>query len=173
MGSRSTRYDTLVRPILGDLYRFARRLTGDRVAAEDLLQQSLVKGLQALPDLREMQAFKAWQSRVLYRTWLDAQRKMTEEPMTSEEIQDASGRGGPELVLLNREVGDQIATALDSLPEDQRHAVWLVDGQGHTFAEAANVLGIPEGTAASRVARGRRALRALLEQLAQEQGVGR
>ncbi|MEN0067205.1 MAG: sigma factor, partial [Myxococcota bacterium] len=60
------RFDDLVRPILGDLYWFARRLTRDPVKAEDLLQASLEKALVRLHTLRNDRAFKTWQSRVIY-----------------------------------------------------------------------------------------------------------
>ena len=60
---------------------------------------------------------------------------------------------------------------MDQLPPKQRQAVWLVDGQGFTFSETAEILGIRPGTIASRVARGRAALRQDLVDLARERGV--
>ena len=59
---------------------------------------------------------------------------------------------GPEAAVSRRQLGRRIASALDGLPPDQREAVWLVDGQGFKFAEAARILGVPPGTVASRVA---------------------
>ncbi|MEO0605148.1 MAG: sigma-70 family RNA polymerase sigma factor [Myxococcota bacterium] len=166
------RFDALVRPVLGDLYRFALRLTRDPVRAEDLLQTSLVKGLGRLQDLRDDRAYKAWQSRILYTTWLDAKAKRKEEPMIPERVEARGARGpGPEGRLMGRQLGDAIAQALDRLPVGQRDAVWLVDGQGHSFAETAEILGIAPGTAASRVARARRALREWLAPVALDQGV--
>jgi len=168
----SQRFEALVSPVLGDLYRFALRLTRDRVRAEDLLQASLEKGLGRLSSLRDDRAFKAWQSRVIYTTWLDSRGRRQEEPMTPERVaEQRAGRRGPELELIGRELGLQIGEALDRLPPGQRAAVWLVDGQGHSFAETAEILGIAPGTAASRVARARRALREWLAPLAAEQGV--
>ncbi len=167
------RFDALVRPILADLFRFARRLTRDPVTAEDLLQQSLEKGFARIGHLRDEGAFKAWQSRVLYTTWLDARAKRREEPVESEQIERQEGRMRPDATVAARQLGNVISQAFDRLPDEQRCAVWLVDGQGHTFTEAAQILGIPEGTAASRVARARRSLRRWLADVAAEQGVGR
>lgn len=168
------RFEALVRPTLGDLYRFALRLTRDPVRAEDLLQTSLIKALGRMEDLREERAFKTWMSRILYRTWLDARSKRREEPMIPEVVaQHRSGGRGPEGKLADQQLGGQIVAALDRLPEGQREAVWLVDGQGHSFAETAEILGIAPGTAASRVARARRALRQWLAPVALEMGVTR
>lgn len=166
------RFEALVRPVLGDLYRFARRLARDPVLAEDLLQTSLVKGLARLGHLRDDRAFRTWQSRVIYTTWLDMRSKRKEEPMTPERVAaERPGRDSPERDLMGQQLGAQIARALDRLPAGQREAVWLVDAQGHSFAETAEILGIAPGTAASRVARARRALRDWLAPVALEQGV--
>jgi RNA polymerase sigma-70 factor (ECF subfamily) len=169
------RFGELVRPILADLYRFARRLTRDPVTAEDLLQQALLRGMDRLPQLQDERAFKVWQSRVLYTTFLDARDRR--ETMWIEGQDDdvvvPLERPGPDRDHERRELGTAIRDALDRLPADQRDAVWLVDGQGLKFGEAAGVLGVPPGTVASRVARGRMALREELKQIAADEGVGR
>jgi RNA polymerase sigma-70 factor, ECF subfamily len=170
------RFDALVRPVLPDLYRFACRLTRDPVAAEDLLQQALMRGASHLSQLQDDRAFKVWQSRVLYTTFLN-RRPRREPPMWIEDDGDGTvvpfERPGPEQAAHRRELGSRIADALDKLPADQRDAVWLVDGQGFKFGEAAEVLGVPPGTVASRVARGRLALRVDLAAVAADEGVGR
>ena len=169
------RFGDLVRPVLGDLYRFARRLTRDPVTAEDLLQQALLRGLDRLSQLQDDGAFKVWQSRVLYTTFLDTRDRR--ETMWIEGQDDdvvvPLERPGPDREQERRALGAAISDALDRLPADQREAVWLVDGQGMKFGEAASVLGVPPGTVASRVARGRMALREELRQVAADEGVGR
>ena len=173
MDPKTRRFEALARPVLADLYRFARRLTRDPIAAEDLLQQSLAKGFARLDSLHEDGAFKTWQSRVLYRTWLDERKRrvpMPADPATMEAT-EREHRPTPDLVMHAKQVGNHIAHALDALPTDQRDAVWLVDGQGHTFSETATILGINAGTAASRVARARKALRIALADLAAAEGV--
>jgi RNA polymerase sigma-70 factor (ECF subfamily) len=170
------RFDALVRPVLPDLYRFALRLTRDAVAAEDLLQQALLRGLRHLSQLHDDRAFRVWQCRVLYTTFLNT-RSRRETMLNEEEEADPRvvpfERPGPEQETQHRQLGARIAGALDRLPPDQREAVWLVDGQGFKFGEAAQVLGVPAGTVASRVARGRLALRVDLAAVAAEEGVGR
>lgn len=172
------RFTALVRPVLPDLYRFACRLTRDPVAAEDLLQQALMRGVDHLDQLQDDRAFKVWQSRVLYTTFLN-QRSRGESM-----AEDGNDRGGtvipfepasasPDRDVHRRQLGGRIADAFDRLPAEQREAVWLVDGQGFKFGEAADVLGVPPGTVASRVARGRLALRIDLAAVAADEGVGR
>ena len=179
MSETHRRFDRLVRPLLAGLYRFACRLTRDPVEAEDLLQQSLLRGLDRLPQLQDDGAFEVWQSRVLYTTFLNRREKRTDMPHESATAGDnvvplhGSPGGGPERELQRRRVSDRVNDALSALPVEQREAVWLVDGQGFAFGEAAEVLGIAPGTVASRVARGRVALRSSLAAVAAEEGVGR
>jgi RNA polymerase sigma-70 factor (ECF subfamily) len=169
------RFERLVTPVLPDLFRFARRLAGSDPAAEDLLHAALEKGLARLGQLADDGAFKVWQSRVLFRTFLDLRAKRTEIPMEAEALDNviAFDRTRPDVLAGASELGDRVRGALDGLPPDQRDAVWLVDGQGLTYAETADLLGIAPGTAASRVARGRLALRTSLATVAAEQGVTR
>ena len=82
-------------------------------------------------------------------------------------------RARPDRQAERRQLGQRLSDAMDGLPADQREAVWLIDGQGLSFAEAAGVLGVPPGTVASRVARGRLALRGTLAAVAADEGVGR
>lgn len=175
---RSDRFATLLRPVLPELYRFACRLTRDPVSAEDLLQQALMRGVDHLSELKDDRAFKVWQSRVLYTTFLNHRSRRDRMWLPDDgtvvpfERPGPSGQG-PEQLASRRQLGSRIADALDRLPAEQREAVWLVDGQGFKFGEAADVLGVPPGTVASRVARGRLALRVDLAEVAADEGVGR
>lgn len=169
------RFVHLVEPLLDDLFRFALRLCGDRVGAEDLVQQTLLVGLNRLDQLQADGAIKTWLFRILYRTFLNHRKRKAPMPAPDRELEnliplDRSG-GTPHTQTSARELGDLLAHAFDQLPEHQREAVWLVDGLGSTYAEAARILGIPVGTTTSRVLRGRMALRAQLSSVAREQGV--
>jgi RNA polymerase sigma-70 factor (ECF subfamily) len=84
-----------------------------------------------------------------------------------------SSRPGPDERLAARRLGRELRDALDALTEPQRLAVFLIDVQDYTYDEAARVLGMPPGTVASRVARGRASLRARLQHLARQRGWGR
>ncbi len=71
------------------------------------------------------------------------------------------------------QLGEQLARALDELPDELRAAVWLVDVEGFTQREAAGMQDVPEGTIASRLFRGRRQLREALETPAREARIWR
>jgi RNA polymerase sigma factor (sigma-70 family) len=71
------------------------------------------------------------------------------------------------------QLGEQLARALDELPDELRAAVWLVDVEGFTQREAAGMQDVPEGTIASRLFRGRRKLRDALETPAREARIWR
>ncbi len=171
MNERRQRYDGLVTPILQDLYRFARRLERDAVRADDLLQQCLLTGLYRFDQLKDEGAFRVWISRILYRSFLNNRKKRVDEPMEDNVVQLAPPTSQPDSHLVRRRLGNRLSDALDRLPDDQREAVWLIDGQGFKYAEAADILECAPGTVASRVARGRIQLRRDLRHVAREQGV--
>jgi len=156
----SATFETLVTPHLTDLRRFALHLERDPVRGDDLLQHALERGLKRLHQLRDPGAFKGWMSRIVYTTWLDSRRKKREAPIEQEVLEQRRVTiYSPEHAVADRRLGGHIQAALDRLPAAQREAVWLVDGLGFKFGEAAEVMGVPPGTVASRVARARVALR--------------
>ena len=165
----------LLEPILDDLYRYARRLERDPIAAEDLLQDGLLRGLRKHGQLREAITFRVWMTRVLRTTSINRSQKRTELAMAEDDVQrigpDLRPVRSPEDFVGDVRLGERISLALDDLPPDRREAVWLVDGLGFSFTEAAIVLDQPVGTVASRVSRARSALRHHLRSDALERGV--
>jgi RNA polymerase sigma-70 factor (ECF subfamily) len=169
------RFDHLLVTALPDLWSYAVRLERDAVRAEDLLQESAAKALGRFGQLRDEGAFRTWIHRVVYHTWLHRRDKAStrREHADGVVIELAVSRHDPEREAASSALGGRLDAALATLPEAQRDAVLLVDGQDLTFAEAADVLGVPPGTVASRVARGRLALRAALSDVALDHGVSR
>ncbi|MCB9742084.1 MAG: sigma-70 family RNA polymerase sigma factor [Alphaproteobacteria bacterium] len=169
---RAKRFEALLSPCLDGLHRFACQLAGDPVSGEDLLQQSLATAYDRLDQLREDAAFRAWVGRILYRSWQNQRGRRAEVLLLPVELERRGLPGvGPDETLGDRRLGDRLDRALAGLPPGQREAVWLVDGLGLKFSEAAEVLDLQPGTVASRVARGRAALRVELAELARERGV--
>jgi len=165
----------LLEPIIDDLFRYACRLERDPVAAEDLLQAGLLHGLKKHGQLREAQTFRVWMTRVLRTTWINSHEKRTEVPITRDEVERIGPAlrpvRDPEESVRDGRLGEKISLALDDLPSDRREAVWLVDGLGFSFSEAAIVLEQPVGTVASRVSRARSTLRHQLRDVALDRGV--
>jgi len=151
---------------LDAMYGTARLLTGgDVAAAEDLVQESALAAFRSWGSLRAPAAAKAWLLRILYRSFLTARRHRQRRPqivdVDLEELiasTHVEGSGGADDIAAVALSGEMIA-ALESLPPGFREVVWLVDVEELTLAEAADVLGIPAGTAASRVYRARAKLR--------------
>lgn len=171
---RQRRFDRLVTPHLEDLGRFARRLTRDPNDAEDLLQEGLLAGFRRCSKLREDGAFRVWMFRTIYSVHLDRVDREARHRRRVEAGRDAQVIAFPRSPadqLESRELGQALARAIDALPEAQREALWLVDVQGFSFTETADVLGQHRGTVASRVARARATLRGALRDVARDEGV--
>lgn len=178
MPSRRQRreFEALARASLDGLYAFALRLESDRASAEDLVQDALIQGLSCFDQLRDRAAFRAWMTRLLYRTWQNRRPRRPEAWRHDFREQDRSARliglPGPEARCAARQLGSDVGAAMDRLPARQAEAVWLVDALGFSFAEASDILEVAPGTVASRVARGRASLRVGLGPTAREWGVG-
>jgi len=174
--SSDKQFEELLIPLMDHLYRFAYRLERDSDRAQDLLQDSLLKGFQSFRKLQTQSSFRPWMGRILYRSFLDRHRRKVIEVSIEEEsdLGAHSEATGPAIdfgsLFLARDASREIGAALDRLPVEQAVAVFIIDVEEYGFAEAAEVLGISPGTVASRVARGRAALRASLHRLAREKG---
>jgi RNA polymerase sigma-70 factor (ECF subfamily) len=162
-------FEALLEQQLDALFRFAMSLTKNRAEAEDLLQDSVVKGLQAYSNFERGSNFKAWIFMILMNAFRSRYRqRMREKEIPLENL--------PELASLGEEVFDfilkqEVLDALNSLPETFRASVLLVDMEGLSYREAARALDCPAGTLMSRLNRGRALLKIKLSALAQERGL--
>lgn len=151
---------------LDALYGTAKRLTGRADLAEDLVQETARKALEAIPALRDERNTRAWLFRILLNGIRDQARrkKLWVEVETDEEARDFSmiSEGGISESVRGATAED-VRRALSSLPPETRSLAILIDIEEFTIAEAAAILQIPPGTAASRLSRARRQLRELLE----------
>ncbi len=166
------RFMALVQRHDDGLRRLAFRLLGRREAMEDALQDAYLKAFQSLSDYRGRGEPVAWLYRIVYNTCIDRLRRekhsLPLDPADLAEAADVSGtmwtRGSaperdPSEVVVSRLT---LSEALDGLPPEQRAAVLLVDAQGFDQATAAEILGVPAGTVASRLHYARRSLRRVL-----------
>ena len=182
MGQESgvTEFERLLAPLMDGFYRFACRLERDPDRARDLLQESLLKAWRGFQGMRTRSSFRQWLGRIIYRGFLDGIRGRSREVLIDETIEvgatnqaeapSSAVAADLDRVLADRRVSKEIAAAVDRLPLEQAVAVYLVDVEGYQFSTAAEILGVTPGTVASRVARGRSALRVSLWRLARERG---
>lgn len=142
------------------LYRLAYAWTRNVALAEDLAQEALMKAWHKRAQLRDADAGRAWLFSILANCHMDHLRRCqeTEDIDTLPLIDESS----PEAETDRRTVIGGVRAAVALLPAGQRQVVTLVDLEGLTYAEVANVLKVPVGTVMSRLCRARRALRQAL-----------
>jgi RNA polymerase sigma-70 factor (ECF subfamily) len=172
-------YD-LIWPHRADVLRFAQFLCRESSTAEDLSQETLLKAFKAIDRLDAGADVKAWLFAVLRNAWLDRVRSTVAHPQVplgelEDEIvaPDSTGPGdarptGDPQELLDEFSDAQVIDALQGLPQEMRWTLLLVDVEGLSLADAAQVLQVPQGTIKSRVHRGRGLLYEVLLPLARD-----
>jgi len=149
---------------LDSLYGTALRLTRRAPDAEDLVQDTYLKAFRSSHQFERGTNLKAWLFTILHNTFRNMRRHDGRNPVDvdSEAVERASDDGpevqSPEQILSRATLDVDLQAALDALPEAFRQAVWLRDVEEFTYAEIAEMLGVPMGTVMSRISRGRRLL---------------
>lgn len=145
---------------LGALRRYALLLVGDPADADDLVQECLLRVIAQTRAWRPVRDLRAYLFATLHNVFVDGHRRRraraSDVPIESV-VADLVSPANQTKWL---EVRDLVA-ALERLPPEQREVVLLVGLEGMSYAEAADVLGVPIGTVMSRLSRGREALRRL------------
>ena len=142
------------------LRRYARALTGDRHAADDLVQDTLERGWAKFALWRPGSRLDAWLLTIMHNVFVNQYRS---RPPAAEALDDLYVEPAARASQADRLEVRDIDAALAQLPPEQREVLLLVTLEEVSYAEAARVLGVPIGTVMSRLARGRDKLRALLE----------
>ena len=166
-GGDTDAYDALARAAAPRLYRVAHRIMRDLDAAQDATQQALIAMWREIPRLREPDKFDAWSYQLVVRYCLMELRSRRRRLTVVRDIGQIDALGHSELARPDDSFAiadrDELERAFQLLSEDQRAVVVLRHYVGLSVAEAAEVLGVPFGTAASRLHYATRALRAALE----------
>ena len=176
---------------MNSLYGLAFRLTRNAADAEDLVGDAVVKAWSALATLDDNGRFRAWLFRILHNCFISDYRKKSVRPvemafdeMASDESEDDVSSflvgqsddflqwwANPEREFANTMLGEKIIEAIDRLPDAFRITVVLVNVEGLSYDEAAEVLGVPQGTVRSRMKRGRTMLQRELWLYGKEAGL--
>jgi RNA polymerase sigma-70 factor (ECF subfamily) len=158
------------------LHAAALRLTRDPHDAEDLVQETLTKAYTAFHQFREGTNLWGWLLRIQTNAYITAYRKKQKEPQHwgALEVEDwqlsraaghtSTGLASAETQVLSRIPDAELIDALHRTPEEFVRVIYLADIEGLRYREISQLLDIPPGTVTSRLHRGRRKLRTLLEE---------
>ena len=165
MGSSVAFEDGLV-ALLPRLRRFAHALSRSRADADDLTQITLERALRSREQWQAGTRLDSWLYRIMRNLWIDtarahSRRAKIEAPADEAEKVGQDPRSAMDAAL---DLG-RAMNAMSELPNEQREVVALVLVEGFGYRETAEMLDLPIGTVASRLARGRTALLALLGEL--------
>ncbi len=181
---RERRFEQEALPLLDQLYGGALRMTRNPTDAEDLVQETFVKAFQAFDRFKQGTNLKAWLYRIMTNTYINHYRKAQRAPsqtstenITDHQIyasssHDSTGLESAEVEALNRIPNEEIADAMNNLPEEYRMVVYYADVEGLAYKEIAEIMDTPLGTVMSRLHRGRKQLRGALKDIAQAHGIG-
>ncbi len=149
--------------LLPRMRRFARSLVRDPEKADDLVQAACERALSRLNQVHEGTRLDSWLYRILYTRWIDRLRRgKTRSDHLVVLSNENRSKTAPADIVAGLETALDIKRALKALPEENLAAITLVSVEGYTYAEAAEVMGVPAGTVASRVARARTVLSRVL-----------
>lgn len=180
MSTEASDHDLLRRHVDGDaeafsilverhrdrLWAVALRTLGDREEAADAVQDAMIKAFRSAASFRGESAVTTWLHRIVVNACLDrarraAVRRTSALPDDSDRSTLISAQTAPDPAV-RREQQVDVVRALQMLPSDQRAALVLVDMEGYSVDEAAQILECPPGTVKSRCSRGRKRLAPLL-----------
>lgn len=170
LATRKRRFEEMVARETDSLYRAALTLARNRDDAEDLVQDTLIKAWRSFDSYREDGNARGWLITILYNAYRDRYRKQKRQPATTPLQVDDSYHSqipvetgepsaeGPEDEVLRQEISERILRAIRDLPPEFREPLLLVDLEGFTYGEAAEIMGVLKGTIMSRLHRARKRL---------------
>jgi len=177
-------FETEALSFLDALYRTGLRMTRSEAEAEDLVQETYIRAFRFRHQFTPGTNLKAWLFRILTNTFINQYRRKAARPDTTElddveesilyrhmrDVSPGSASPDPEALLIDNTLSSEVTDALEALPEKFRTTL-LLDVEGFSYKEIAEVLDIPIGTVMSRLHRGRKFLQKRLYDVARDRGI--
>ena len=140
------------------LYRFAYRLSGSAVDAEDLTQQAFLVAQTKLHQLRSAERLQAWLLTIVRNTYLKQQRRQVRQRTSLENIVEPASSISEEPDVDS----EQLQQILNEMPEEFRSVIILFYFRELSYKQIAETVDVPIGTVMSRLSRGKQYLKAKL-----------
>ena len=167
------------------LFATALRMTRNRSDAEDLVQETFLKGWRAFDSYQQGTNLRAWLFRIMTNTFINKYNSQQRRPQETEldEVEElflfrrmgafdqSKMSQSAEDQMLELFTDEEVKNAIESLPETFRIPVLLSDVEGFSYKEIAEMLEVPIGTVMSRLHRGRKAMQKMLYEYAKERGL--
>lgn len=147
------------------MWAVALRTMRDPDEAADALQDAFISAFRSAGSFRGQAQVTTWLHRIVVNACLDRLRRRQARPTFPLPEAGPGELSAPGDAIADRETQLAVSHALEALPVEQRAAITLIDVEGYSVAEAAQLLGVAEGTVKSRCARGRARLAILLGHL--------
>ena len=177
-------FETEALSFLDALYRTGLRMTRSEAEAEDLVQETYIRAFRFRHQFTPGTNLKAWLFRILTNTFINQYRRKAARPDTTElddveesilyrhmrDVSPGSASPDPEAELIDNTLSSEVKDALEALPEKFRTTL-LLDVEGFSYKEIAEMVGVPIGTVMSRLHRGRKFLQQKLYDVARERGI--
>jgi RNA polymerase sigma factor (sigma-70 family) len=171
------RFAREAQPLIGALFRHARRLTRNHADAEELLQETLLNAYSGFRNFQPGTNFNAWIFRILHNRWCSDYRRRLRRPdeVLIDYLDSEASRGAlclreaassAETQALAAFAHSDVRAAMGPLPAGIRETLYYNIVAGYSYAETAAMMDVPIGTVMSRVSRGRRRLRIALAHVA-------
>ena len=163
---------------LDSLYRGALRLTRNPEQAQDLVQDTYVRALRYQHSFEAGTNMKAWLFAIMRNLFWDRFKSSHKDDVSLDDVGEfplydklKDSAEIPEAEVLDKLAAGEVVKAIEQLPPLHREVVLLVDVEGFSYKDAAEVLGIPIGTVMSRLHRARQQLQKNLYGYAVESGI--
>ena len=161
-------FERLMEPLGQLVWRVCWHYTGNREAAEDCGQEAMIRIWRNLANYRGECALESWVYRIAANCCMDWLRKkkrdqsVSMEPMVEQGFDPADDAPGTEAQVVAKDERQRLREAIALLPDDQREALILTQLEKVSYEEAAQALGVSEGTVKSRVNRAKARLKEIL-----------